>query len=110
MPTTTRGHRRDGWHRPVALPEQLEDLRGPVCGSVRLPLRTYSSGAGPDRVFDLDNEAERIELYQIVITDGTVEDISRYLNHTELLRLWTRLWLPAHARRAWEPLLGLAAS
>jgi hypothetical protein len=88
----------------------LEDLRGPVDGSVRLPLRTYSSGAGPDRVFDLDNEAERIELYQIVLADGTVEDICGYLDHTELARLWTRLWLPAHVRRAWEPLLGVAAS
>ena len=110
MPTTTRGPRREGWQRPVALPEHLEDLRGPVDGSVRLPLRTYSSGAGPDRVFDLDNEAERIELYQIVLADGTVEDICGYLDHTELVRLWTRLWLPAHVRHAWEPLLGVAAS
>jgi hypothetical protein len=92
------------------LPEDLEDLRGPVDGSVRLPLRTYSSGAGPDRVFDLDNETERIELYQIVLADGNVEDIGGYLNHSELIRLWTRLWLPEHVRQTWEPLLGVAAS
>ena len=110
MPSTTRGARREGWQRPVALPEHLDDLRGPVDGSMRLPLRTYSSGAGPARVFDLDNEAERIELYQIVLNDGTVEDICDYLNHKELQRLWTRLWLPTHVRQAWEPVLGVVAS
>jgi hypothetical protein len=56
-------------------------------GSVRSPLRTYSSGSTPDRVFDLDNDAERIELYQILLTDGDVADICGNLNHTDLSRL-----------------------
>jgi hypothetical protein len=36
------------------------------------------------------NEAERIELYEIVLTDGTAEDVCRYVNREELLRLWPR--------------------
>lgn len=42
-------------------------------------------------MFDLAAEAERIELYQIVLTDGSVDDVCRNLNHAELLRLWPRL-------------------
>ena len=28
----------------------------------------------------MTNEAERIELYEIVLTDGTAEDVCRYVN------------------------------
>lgn len=108
--TTTLGPRRGGWDRPVASPDALEDLDGPITGTVQLPLHAYSSGAGPGRVFDLGKVAECIELYQIVLTDGTREDLCGYINHAELLRLWRRLWLPEHVRRVWEPLLGVAAS
>jgi hypothetical protein len=66
---------------------------------VQLPLGVYASGQGPARRFDMTNEAERIELYEIVLTDGTAEDVCRYVNREELLRLWPRLWLPPHVRR-----------
>jgi hypothetical protein len=42
---------------------------------VQLPLRVNASGRGPARSFDLSNEVERIELYEIVLTDGTAEDV-----------------------------------
>jgi hypothetical protein len=96
--------------RPVAVSLDLAELRGSLTGMVRLPLQVYSSGAGPRRVFDLADEAERIELYQIVLTDGRTEDVCAYLNEHELRRLWPRLWLPPHVRRAWHPHLGAAAS
>jgi hypothetical protein len=85
-------------------------LRGPLTGMVRLPLRIYASGQGPARSFDLSNEAERIELYEIVLTDGTAEDVCRYVNREELLRLLPHLWLPPHVRQVWEPRLGVVAS
>jgi hypothetical protein len=58
----------------------------------------------------MSNGTERIELYEIVLTDGTAEDIRRYLNREELLRLWPRPWLPPHVRQVWEPRLGVIAS
>jgi hypothetical protein len=58
----------------------------------------------------MDDEAERIELYRIVLTDGPVQDICAYLKCTELLRLCPQLWLPTHVRQAWEPLLGVTVS
>jgi hypothetical protein len=99
-----------GWRRPVSLPADLAELRGPLTGMVQLPLGVYASGQGPARRFDMTNEVERIELYEIVLTDGTAEDVCRYVNREELLRLWPRLWLPPHVRRVWEPRLGVVAS
>jgi len=101
------GPRRDGWSRPVSVPEDLDRLHGGLAGEVRLPLGVYSSGQGPDQVFDLGDEAERIELYEIVLTNGAEDDVCRYVNRLELVRLWPRLWLPDHVRRAWEPRLPL---
>jgi hypothetical protein len=71
---------------------------------VQLPLRVYASGQGPSRSFDLSNEAERIELYEIVLTDGTAEDVCHYVNREELLRLW------APAMAAATRTTGVAAS
>ena len=43
----------------------------------------------------MTNEAERIEMYEIVLADETAEHVCRYVNREELLGLWPRLWLPA---------------
>jgi hypothetical protein len=46
-------------------------------------LATAGLAAGrPRRV-----EAERLELYEIVLTDGTAEDFCHYVNREALLRL-----------------------
>jgi hypothetical protein len=82
----------------------------PADRGVRLPLGVYASGQGPARRFDMTNEAERIEVYEIALTDGTAGDVCRYVNREELLRLWPRLWLPPHVRQVWEPRLGVVAS
>jgi hypothetical protein len=58
----------------------------------------------------MTNEAERIEMYEIVLTDGTAEDVSTYINHQELAAAVARLWLPPHVRQVWEPRLGVVAS
>jgi hypothetical protein len=110
MTTSALGPRRGGWQRPVSLSADIAELRGPLTGLVRLLLSIYASGQGPARSFDLSNEAERIELYEIVLTDGTADDVCRYVNREELLRLWPRLWLPPHVRHVWEPRLGAVAS
>ena len=110
MSSAQLGPRRGGWSRPVSVPEDLDLLRGGLAGEVRLPLGLYSSGQGPDRVFDLGEEAQRIELYEIVLTNGAEYDVCRYVDRHELVRLWARLWLPDHVRRAWEPRLSLTSA
>jgi hypothetical protein len=68
MTTSALGPRRGGWQRPISLPADLAELRGPLTGMPQLPLRIYASGQGPARSFDLSNEVERSELYEIVLT------------------------------------------
>lgn len=97
------GRRREtGWTQPIELVENLSELAGPTEGVVHLPLRLYSSGLGPDRAFDLSDDGQRSELYEIVLTRGTAEDQRHYINAEDLLRLWRHLWLPGSLRAAWE--------
>ena len=105
---TRHGSRHDGWRQPVAVPRDLNALRGPLSGVVRLPLRIYSSGLGPERTWNLADEDERVTFYKVVLTGGDADDICRYVNLGELRRLWPRLWLPPYVREAWEPLLSEA--
>lgn len=94
----------------MAVPETLPELRGPTTGRARLPLHVYSSGMGPGREFNLSVEAEQVELYQIVLSEGRLSDVCRFIDADVLGSLWSRLWLSRHVRAAWRPLLGVAAS
>lgn len=87
--------------RPVAEPPALTLLHGPTSGVVHLPGSIYASGTGPARGFDLNDQGERIELYEIVLSNGTTEQIAEHLDPDELRRLWPRLWLAPAVRAAW---------
>lgn len=102
--------REHGWERPVAVPESLDELTGSLVGVVTLPLRLSWSGPADRRAFDLAIDHDRRMLYEAVLTEGTVDDVRSYVNATELLRLWSVLWLSPHVRRAWEPLIAAATA
>lgn len=102
--------REHGWERPVAVPESLDELNGSLVGMVRLPLRLSWSGPAERRAFDVAVEHDRRMLYEVVLTEGTIEDVRRYVDATELLRLWGGLWLSPHVRRSWEPLIAAASA
>jgi hypothetical protein len=65
---------------------------------------------GPGREFNLSVEAEQVELYQIVLSEGGLSDVCRFIDADALVSLWSRLWLSSHVRAAWRPLLGAVAS
>jgi hypothetical protein len=67
---------------------------------VELPLRLYWSD-GHNR-FDLGAESERRLLYQIVLTEGSADDVREFLDRATLLRIWDQLWLPAAVHDAWD--------
>lgn len=95
---------RPGWVREVELPRDLDELRGPTTGVVRLPLRIYWSGPAPENVaWDLANESARRWLYEILLREGSLDDQRELINGAELVRLWTVLYLPPHIRQAWQP-------
>jgi hypothetical protein len=45
MTTSALGPRQGGWRRPVAVVADLSDLRCPLTGVVRLPLRVFTGPA-----------------------------------------------------------------
>jgi hypothetical protein len=78
----------------------LADLRGPVGGTVELPIWLFWH---PSRTFDLDDPAIRRWFYQIVLREASrPADLTTYLNGEILVKLWPDLHLPKGVRRAWE--------
>jgi DNA invertase Pin-like site-specific DNA recombinase len=87
--------------RGVLVAASLADLRGPVTGTVELPLRLFWSS--PDRTFSLDDPDMRQWLYQTVLREATrLEDLATYLNGDTLIVLWPDLYVPKGVRQAWE--------
>jgi hypothetical protein len=81
----------------------LADLRGPVIGTVQLPLWLYWSGPTP--AFDLGEPYMRRWLYEIVLREaGSSQDLTSYLDGGTLIALWPDLYLPKGVRQAWEEL------
>lgn len=63
-----------------------------------LPLRLDPVG----RTYDLDQTSQRRYVYELVLTDGTDDDITTYINRDVLLELWPVLHLPDAVRAAWR--------
>jgi hypothetical protein len=87
--------------RPVAIPDDI-DAPGvkKAQGVVELPLRVRWSG--PARVYDLSRRADRARVYELVLAEGAVDDVRRYIELDHLVDLWPDLVLPRHVRRAWS--------
>jgi len=67
---------RNGWSRPVALPDDMDSVdRVPETGLVDLPLHVFWSG--PGRMWDLDDKRQKAQVYELVLTEGTEEDVRR---------------------------------
>ncbi|MDP8927959.1 MAG: hypothetical protein M3O70_05090 [Actinomycetota bacterium] len=86
--------------RPVAIPDDLGGLDGdPLRGEVDLPRHVRWSG--PAVTYDLGDRAHRRSVYEQVMREGTVEDVTRYIRLSDLIELWEELYLPGNVRRAW---------
>jgi len=97
------------WVPEVELPHGLDELRGPTSGVVYLPMRVTPNAPFPELVeWDIDQLERRVCLYEIVLRDGELSDQRELLNGRELVHLWDSLYLPAHIRDAWQPLIDAA--
>lgn len=96
-PRDTRVFYRD--IKPYDVPDQLEQLQGPLSGPVELPLNVYW---GPPHTFDLSNESDLVEAYQATLREGRVVDQVELLNRDLLVALWPELLLPVRVRSLWE--------
>jgi DNA invertase Pin-like site-specific DNA recombinase len=87
--------------RHVLVIDDLGDLRGPVSGTVELPLRLFWSL--PDHRFDLDEPDLRRWYYETVLREATrPADLAAYLDGETLVSVWPELYLPKGVRRGWE--------
>ena len=86
--------------RPVAVPEDIDDVRGSTGhGLVQLPFHIRWSG--PPITYDLDRRSDRARVYEQVLREGTDDDVRAYVDVDDLLDLWDELVLPPSVRRAW---------
>ncbi len=86
--------------RPIEIPDDLADRTvAPMSGRVKLPNRLAWSGQGE---FDLGDRRDRMYVYQLVMTEGTAEDVRRYIDLGLLVEMWAEMWLSPHVRERWE--------
>ena len=85
--------------RSVLVAGSLADLRGPVHGTVELPIWLFWF---PDRTFDLDETGMLPWMYQIVLREASRAEDLAYLDEDMLIALWPGLFLPKGVRQAWE--------
>jgi hypothetical protein len=90
------------------LPQQLEELRGPVKGVIVLPRHLSWPGM---REFDVSDDSIRRSMYGIVLTQGRRNDVARFLNARLLIEDWPliRVSLDPKLRRWLERRFALRA-
>jgi hypothetical protein len=97
--------------RAAVVAADLADLRGPVAGTVELPLRLFWN---PDRTFDLGDPDLLRWMYENVLREASrPEELAAYLDAGILAGVWPDLFLPRGVRQAWEdrhPVLRTAAA
>ena len=87
--------------RPYAIPDSLDELRGPAHGLITLPLSVYW---GPrETPFHVDDDGDLIIAYSAIISNGT-QDVQRSLvNENRLYRVWPLLSIDRfRVRPLWE--------
>ena len=81
-------------------PTSWDRWTGPSRGVVELPLRLYWSDR--HNLFNLADDSEVRLLYQLVLTEGSAEDVREFLHLPTLLRVWDSLWLSSAVHEAWD--------
>ncbi|GAA2756178.1 hypothetical protein [Actinopolymorpha rutila] len=68
-------------------------------------LPRHLNWSAPDLTYDLADRQQRARVYEIVLREGTADDILTYIDGALLVDLWPDLVLPLDVRRAWAPLV-----
>ncbi len=86
--------------RTVVVPDDLDDLRGPLTGRYRLP---HHLDASARHLYDFADAQWRELAYRTVLMEaGSQADLTDWLDKNALLALWPQLYLPPFVRRPWE--------
>lgn len=74
--------------------------------TVTLPL--HLNWTQPNRAFELANRDQRARAYEIVIREGTPQDVLTYIDGALLVDGWSSLVLPRDLRAAWREVIATA--
>jgi len=85
----------------VSIPDDV-DAPGVVKASGLVELPHHVCWSGVPRTFDLAVRSDRCRVYELVLREGTDEDVRTYIRVAELLDLWDELTLPEHTRAKWR--------
>jgi len=98
--TTQSGARSE----PYAVPDRLWRLDlTDAFATVELPRHLHWSG--PSREYSLSDRRDRARVYEIMLREGSPDDLRTYIDGALLVDLWDELVLPRELRGAWEPLI-----
>ncbi len=90
--------------RTVAVPTVLWRLPlDRAFATVVLPV--HLNWSDPGRRFDLRDRSQRARVYEIVLREGTPDDVLAYLDGALLIDLWDDLVIPRDIRAVWAPLI-----
>jgi transcriptional regulator with XRE-family HTH domain len=95
---------RTGRGRSVVVPSELPRL-DPARALAVVTLPLHLNWSDPDRLFDLGDRKQRARAYEIVLREGSAEDLLTYVDGVLLVELWDELVLPREVRSAWQPLI-----
>ena len=71
--------------------------------TVQLPI--HLNWSDRDRRFDLRDGQQRARVYEIILREGTADDVLTYIDGALLLDLWEELVLPKEVRAAWDDVI-----
>ena len=74
--------------------------------TITLPL--HLNWSQPNREFNLAERDRRALAYEIVLREGTAEDVLTYVDGALLVDLWDSLVLPKDVRAAWSDVVDSA--
>lgn len=93
-----------GRGRSVPLPDALRRLSvHQAFATVQLPI--HLNWSDRDRRFDLRDRQQRARVYEIVLREGTAEDVMAYIDGALLVDLWHDLVIPKEVRAPWDDVI-----
>ena len=101
-PIITFAEHRTDRGRPILVPSRLPRLE-PARALTTVALPLHLNWSEPGRCFDLRDRRQRARVYEIVLREGTADDLLTYIDGVLLIELWDDLFLPRRVRAAWAP-------
>lgn len=84
------------------VPNRLWQVAAPLCFS-RVQVFPFRSYAGGKEIWDLSNQKERVEFYELALSYGLDDMLLETIDAALLVEAWPHMNLPGVVRGAWQP-------